>query len=191
MIDCLNLNRENILKKVRCDYMETIMNIIKEDTFLLVWLIVTILLVIGFLVMISKLSSLNKKYKKFLEKLGNGKDIEEDLETYMYRVEKVEKQNNEIANFVKTLDEDLTRCIQKVGMVRYNAFKDTGSDLSFTLALLDEHNNGVVLNGIYSREMSNIYAKPVKNGTSTYTMSAEEKEAVQKAIDSIGNIRVE
>ena len=167
------------------------MNIIKEDTFLLVWLIVTILLVIGFLVMISKLSSLNKKYKKFLEKLGNGKDIEEDLETYMYRVEKVEKQNNEIANFVKTLDEDLTRCIQKVGMVRYNAFKDTGSDLSFTLALLDEHNNGVVLNGIYSREMSNIYAKPVKNGTSTYTMSAEEKEAVQKAIDSIGNIRVE
>ena len=171
--------------------METIMNIIKEDTFLLVWLIVTILLVIGFLVMISKLSSLNKKYKKFLEKLGNGKDIEEDLETYMYRVEKVEKQNNEIANYVKTLDEDLTRCIQKVGMVRYNAFKDTGSDLSFTLALLDEHNDGVVLNGIYSREMSNIYAKPVKNGTSTYTMSAEEKEAVQKAIDSIGNIRVE
>ena len=171
--------------------METIMNIIKEDTFLLVCLIVTILLVIGFLVIISKLSSLNKKYKKFLEKLGNGKDIEEDLETYMYRVEKVEKQNNEIANFVKTLDEDLTRCIQKVGMVRYNAFKDTGSDLSFTLALLDEHNDGVVLNGIYSREMSNIYAKPVKNGTSTYTMSAEEKEAVQKAIDSIGNIRVE
>ena len=171
--------------------METIMNIIKEDTFLLVWLIVTILLVIGFLVMISKLSSLNKKYKKFLEKLGNGKDIEEDLETYMYRVEKVEKQNNEIANYVKTLDEDLTRCIQKVGMVRYNAFKDTGSDLSFTLALLDEHNDGVVLNGIYSREMSNIYAKPVKNGTSTYTMSAEEKEALQKAINSIGNIRVE
>ena len=171
--------------------METIMNIIKEDTFLLVWLIVTILLVIGFLVMISKLSSLNKKYKRFLAKLGNGKDIEEDLETYMYRVEKVEKRNNEIANFVKTLDEDLTRCIQKVGMVRYNAFKDTGSDLSFTLALLDEHNDGVVLNGIYSREMSNIYAKPVKNGTSTYTMSAEEKEAVQKAIDSIGNIRVE
>ena len=171
--------------------METIMNIIKEDTFLLVWLIVTILLVIGFLVMISKLSSLNKKYKRFLEKLGNGKDIEEDLETYMYRVEKVEKQNNEIANYVKTLDEDLTRCIQKVGMVRYNAFKDTGSDLSFTLALLDEHNDGVVLNGIYSREMSNIYAKPVKNGTSTYTMSAEEKEAVQKAINSIGNIRVE
>ena len=171
--------------------MEAIMDIIKQDTFIVVWLVVTILLVIGFIVMISKLSSLNKRYKKFLEKLGNGKDIEEDLETYMYRVEKVEKQNNEILNYVKTLDEDLTRCIQKVGMVRYNAFKDTGSDLSFTLALLDEHNDGVVLNGIYSREMSNIYAKPVKNGTSTYTMSDEEKQAVQKAINSDGNIRVD
>ena len=171
--------------------MEAIMDIIKQDTLIVVWLVVTILLVIGFIVMISKLSSLNKRYKKFLEKLGNGKDIEEDLETYMYRVEKVEKQNNEILNYVKTLDEDLTRCIQKVGMVRYNAFKDTGSDLSFTLALLDEHNDGVVLNGIYSREMSNIYAKPVKNGTSTYTMSDEEKQAVQKAMSSDGNIRVD
>ena len=67
-------------------------------------------------------------------------------------------------------------------MVRYNAFSDTGSDLSFTLALLDEQNNGVVLNGIYSREMSNIYAKPITNGNSTYTLSEEERQAIDKAI---------
>ena len=171
--------------------MDMIMDIIKGDFFLLGWVIITIILVLLVITMMAKLSSLNKKYKKFLEKLGNGNNIEEDLETYMYRVEKVEKQNAEIANYVKTLDEDLTRCIQKVGIVRYNAFKDTGSDLSFTLALLDEHNDGVVLNGIYSREMSNIYAKPVKNGESSYTMSEEEKLAVQKAINSEGNIRVD
>ena len=164
--------------------MDMIIDIIKGDFFLLGWVIITIILVLLIITMMAKLSSLNKKYKKFLEKLGNGNNIEEDLETYMYRVEKVEKQNAEIANYVKTLDEDLTRCIQKVGIVRYNAFKDTGSDLSFTLALLDEHNDGVVLNGIYSREMSNIYAKPVKNGESSYTMSEEEKMAVQKAINS-------
>ena len=56
--------------------MEAIMDIIKQDTFIVVWLVVTILLVIGFIVMISKLSSLNKRYKKFLEKLGNAKHIE-------------------------------------------------------------------------------------------------------------------
>ena len=171
--------------------MDMIIDIIKGDFFLLGWVIITIILVLLVITMMAKLSSLNKKYKKFLEKLGNGNNIEEDLETYTYRVEKVEKQNAEIANYVKTLDEDLTRCIQKVGIVRYNAFKDTGSDLSFTLALLDEHNDGVVLNGIYSREMSNIYAKPVKNGESSYTMSEEEKMAVQKAINSEGNIRVD
>ena len=171
--------------------MDMIMDIIKGDSFLLGWVIITIILVLLVIILMAKLSSLNKKYKKFLEKLGNGNNIEEDLETYMYRVEKVEKQNAEIANYVKTLDEDLTRCIQKVGIVRYNAFKDTGSDLSFTLALLDEHNDGVVLNGIYSREMSNIYAKPVKNGESSYTMSEEEKLAVQKAMNSERNIRVD
>ena len=171
--------------------MEIIMDFIKQDTFLLVWLIITVLLLLGFIIMISKLYSLNKKYRTFIEKLGNGKNIEEDLETYMYRVEKVEKQNAEITNYIKTLDEDLTKCIQKVGIVRYNAFKDTGSDLSFTLALLDEHNDGVVLNGIYSREMSNIYAKPIKNGKSTYTMSEEETQAVQKAINSENNIRID
>ena len=168
--------------------MEIIMDFIKQDTFLLVWLIITVLLLLGFIIMISKLYSLNKKYRTFIEKLGKGKNIEEDLENYMYRVEKVEKQNAEITNYIKTLDEDLTKCIQKVGIVRYNAFKDTGSDLSFTLALLDEHNDGVVLNGIYSREMSNIYAKPIKNGKSTYTMSEEETQAVQKAIDSNNNL---
>ena len=108
----------------------------------------------------------------------------------MYRVEKVEKQNGEINEFIKTLDNDLRKCIQKIGIVRYNAFKDTGSDLSFTLALLDENNNGVVLNGIYSREMSNIYAKPVEKGKSKYTLSDEEKEAISKAMSSGENIRM-
>ena len=108
-----------------------------------------------------------------MKKLGDGKDIQEDLENYMYRVERVEKQNAEIRGIIEDINTNMSSCIQKIGMVRYNAFKDTGSDLSFALALLDENNNGVVLNGIYSREMSNIYAKPVEKGTSKYTISEE------------------
>ena len=56
--------------------------------------------------------------------------------------------------------------------------------MSFTVALLDEKNDGIVFNGIYSREMSNIYAKPVKKGNSSYTLSAEEAEAIRRAISS-------
>ncbi len=145
---------------------------------------IIIILLLAFLVLLGKVIGLNKRYKKFMVKLGEGKDIQEDLENYMYRVERVEKQNADILNQINGLDKDLEGCIQKVGILRYSAFQDTGSDLSFTLALLDEHDNGVVFNGIYSREMSNIYAKPIENGKSKYTLSEEEQEAIKRAIES-------
>ena len=164
--------------------MDTILDFIKSENFLFIIAIISIILLIGFITVIISLNKLNKKYKKFLEKLGNGKNLEEDLENFMYKTARVEKQNAEIIENIKNISSDMTKCIQKIGIVRYSAFKDTGSDLSFALALLDENNNGVVLNGIYSREMSNIYAKPVKNGKSTYTTSEEENKAIQKAIIS-------
>ncbi len=159
------------------------MEIIRSDAFLLVIAGGMSVLLIGFVVLIIKFIRLNKKYQNFMRKLGNGKNLEEDLESYMSRVEKVEKHNAEISEKTKNLSENQEKCIQKVGMVRYNAFKDVGSDLSFALALLDDQNSGIVLNGIYSREMSNIYAKPIKNGKSSYVVSEEEAEAIQKAME--------
>ena len=146
--------------------MENIIEMLKKDEFILAMAIIMVVLLLA-----------------FMKKLGKGENIEEDLQNYIYKVDRVEKQNAEISGQVNTIKQDLTKCIQKVGMFRYSAFKDTGSDLSFTLALLDENNDGVVLNGIYSREMSNIYAKPVESGVSSYTLSEEEKEAIKKAIN--------
>lgn len=170
--------------------MEHILELLKTDNFLIALSVIVILLIIGLVVVIIKFNKISKKYTEFMKKLGNGKDIEEDLENYMYRVERVEKQNAEILNYMRNIDNDLNKCIQKIGIVRYNAFQDTGSDLSFALALLDEENNGVVLNGIYSREMSNIYAKPVENGKSKYTISEEEGLAIEKAMNGNGTVRV-
>ena len=164
--------------------MANIINEIGIENCFSILIIINLILLIGFIITILKTEKLKKNYENFMKKLGNGKTIEEDLENYMYRVERVERQNAEITSFIQTLDKNLENCIQKIGIVRYNAFKDTGSDLSFTLALLDEKNNGVVLNGIYSREMSNIYAKPVKEGKSQYTLSEEEQEAIKRAIQS-------
>ena len=164
--------------------MENIINSIGLNNLLLILSIIVIVLLIAFLVVLGKVISLNKKYKRFMKKLGSSDSLEEDLENYMYRVDRVEKQNADILNQINGLDKDLESCVQKVGIVRYSAFQDTGSDLSFTLALLDEHDNGVVFNGIYSREMSNIYAKPVENGNSKYTLSEEEQEAIKRAIEA-------
>ena len=166
--------------------MEEIMNTIGINNVIIILSAINLILLIAFIVTSAKMSKLNKRYEEFMRKLGNGKNLEDDLENYMYRVERVEKQNGEINSIIKGMDKDLEKCIQKIGMVRYNAFKDVGSDLSFTLAMLDENDDGIVLNGIYSREMSNIYAKPVEKGKSKYTLSEEEKEAIKKAVESNG-----
>ena len=164
--------------------MQELINFLRTDNYLLFLSVIIIILLIGFIILLIGNMKLKEKYRKFMQKLGNGKNLEEDLSNFMYKVDRVEKQNAEIMNFCKNLDDDLTKCIQKVGIVRYSAFKDTGSDLSFAVALLDEKNSGVVFNGIYSREMSNIYAKPVENGNSSYTLSEEEAEAIKRAINT-------
>lgn len=164
--------------------MQEMIDFLRTDSCLIFSTAMIIILFIGFIILLVNNVKMNNKYKKFMKKLGNGKNIEEDLENFMYKVDRVEKQNAEIMNFCKTLDEDVSKCIQKIGIIRYSAFKDTGSDLSFAVALLDENNDGVVFNGIYSREMSNIYAKPVEKGNSKYTLSNEELQAIDKAINS-------
>lgn len=163
--------------------MEEILNLLKTDTFLIIMLCGLILIILLYLINIIKLSKLKKNYKSFMNKIGNGNNIQETIEKYMEKINEVQKENNDLKNYCKQLDNTIKTSIQKIGLVRYNAFKDTGSDLSFTLALLNEKNTGVVLNGIYSREMSNIYAKPVEDGISTYTLSEEEKQAIKKAIN--------
>ncbi len=163
--------------------MESILNFFKTDLFLIMILLGIIILLVLYILNSIKLSKLRKSYKQFMKKLGKGEQIDEILKKYIDTVEKVQQSQEELKNCCNKLDENMNTCVQKIGLVRYSAFKDTGSDLSFTLAILDKYNDGIVLNGIYSREMSNIYAKPVKEGKSTYTLSEEEKEAIEKAIN--------
>ncbi len=163
--------------------MDNILEFLQRDEFLIISSICIIILFILFLILCFRLHSLNKKYKKFLSKLTDSENIQEDLETFMHLVDKVKNQNLEICSNINRIEKNLENCTQNVGIVRYNAFKDSGTELSFALAMLDNKKNGIVLNGIYSREMSNIYAKPVENGNSKYTLSDEEKEAIKKAMN--------
>lgn len=163
--------------------MNSILEFLRTDTFLIIILLISVLSIILLILNHLKLTKIKNEYSEFMKKLGNGKNIDENLKVYMDRVQKVEDLNKEIIQYCESLDKTVDTCIQKIGIVRYNAFKDVGSNLSFTLALLDNNNNGVVLNGIYSRDNSNIYAKPIKDGKSEYILSDEEKEAIEKAIN--------
>lgn len=160
-------------------------NFLRSDIFLTIMFFIIIILAILYITTVINLRKLRTSYQKFMNKLGNGNNLDEMMKEYMKKVNLVEEKNNEIISYCKVLDDNMKKCTQKIGIVRYNAFKDTGSDLSFSLAILDDYNDGVVLNGIYARDSSNIYAKPVENGNSKYVLSDEEKEAINRAINNI------
>ncbi len=162
------------------------MEILKSNAFLIILFVISLASLIGVIALIISTKEQRGRYKKMLEKLGNGKNIENDIMAYVEKVESVSKQNDEIINYCQNIDNNIRNCIQKIGMVRYNAFQDTGSNLSFAVALLDDKNTGIVINGIYSRDCSNIYSKPIENGKSNFILSSEEKEAIDIAIKSEG-----
>lgn len=159
------------------------MSFLHSDLFLIFILVLNLVLLIWSVISNIRIRNIHNKDKIFMEKLGDGKNIKEDLDGYMRRVSTTEEEIRKLSLYYKELDNKSQKCLQKVGVVRYNAYKDTGSDLSFAVCLLDEHNDGVVFNGIYSRDMSNIYAKPIENGVSKYKVTPEEMEAIEKAIN--------
>lgn len=153
------------------------------NIFEIIILVINMALLVLYLLNCAKLKKLRKNYSVFMTKLGKGQNINEMLEKYVEKVERIEEENKEIEKYCQKLELDAKDNFQKMGMVRYNAYKDTGSDLSFALAILDENNCGFVINGIYGRDTSNVYAKPVENGKSEYMLSKEEAEALAIAVN--------
>lgn len=98
-------------------------------------------------------------------------------------LKKVLKEFVNLKKEVEKLREQGVASVQKAGLVRYNPFSNVGGDQSFSLALLDGNNNGIIITSLYGREGTRVYGKPIENGTSKkYSLSDEEKEAVEKAI---------
>jgi hypothetical protein len=81
--------------------------------------------------------------------------------------------------------EALVHAVQRVGMVRFDAFQDMGGQLSFAAALLDAQGSGMVLSSINGRSETRIYAKPVEQGNSRYNLSDEEQEAIRRALRAV------
>ena len=106
----------------------------------------------------------------------------ENLEEVLSQFKKLENNFETLSQELENLKKESKFSVQKVGIVRFNPFSEVGSDQSFSIALLDSNDNGVVITSLYSREGNRVYGKPIKNGQSEYLLSAEEKEAIEKAI---------
>jgi hypothetical protein len=89
-------------------------------------------------------------------------------------VNRIKQEHDDIASIMPSV-------IRHVGLVRFSPFHDTGGDQSFALALLDGRGDGVVLTALHSRAESRLYAKPIEGGASSYSLTPEEREAMDRA----------
>jgi hypothetical protein len=126
-----------------------------------------------------QLSMLNKRYKRFMRGTS-GKNIEGMILDELENLKATDEKFNNINTRFEVMQDQLDRCIQKHSMVRYNAFNDTGSDLSYSIAFMDNLDNGVAITGIYGRNEFIGYAKPIENGNSSYQLSVEEQMAISR-----------
>lgn len=128
----------------------------------------------------NKIKKLISRYNKFMSGLSDG-SIEDVLDECINGLSGVAEKNRELEYQLNVVKRNMFYCVQKVSIVRYNAFDNVGSDLSFSIALLDNNDDGVVISSLYARDSSSIYAKPVSAGRSKYALSAEEIKAIDDA----------
>lgn len=146
-----------------------------------VLLILLLILFILLLVQMKKVKKLNKRLDALM--LGkDGSSLEQDIvqlfEDNKYLKDITEEHKKEI----RTLFKNMETAYQKMGMVKYDAFNQMGGQLSFCLVLLDENNNGFLINSVHSSEGCYSYTKQIKQGQSDISLGAEEEEALQMAM---------
>lgn len=142
-----------------------------------------ILAVLDFLALVI-LSILFQRYRTRQKALLAGEEIGSLEEIVLKHKKTLSSHNKNLKELGKILEELVEHDklnIQRVGVVRFNPFADTGANMSFTIALLDAYDNGIVISSLHSREGTRIYAKPVKEGKSSYSLTEEEKSAITQA----------
>ena len=152
------------------------------------YIILALMVLIAILLLISVTSAIQvKKLKKRYNAFTGGKrrperSLEAQLSEYHDMTERLEYKYSMMCDVIRDMDKNIEKCVQKVGIVRYNPFDEMGGNLCYAVAILDNENNGIVLNGIHSRTGSFTYAKPIELGVSEYVLSVEEKQAIDAAM---------
>lgn len=126
-------------------------------------------------------------------KLGKGltdKNFKSIIENLLKDVDVSRKDINYLKSYCDKIQKEGRLHIQKIGLVRFNPFKDTGGDQSFILSLVDGNDTGVIISGLYARSGTRWYAKRVVKGKSIeYELSDEEKKALSQAKAELNSAR--
>ena len=149
-----------------------------------IFLVLFLFLAAQILMLRSRLNRLTKKYKYFM----NGEDggsLELRLSTEVRELRDMVTSSENMLHQQELLATMQLQSFQKVGLVRYDAFDDTGDKLSFSLTVLDGKNNGFILSSLAGHDTSRIYAKQVVNGQCKEALSSEEAESINMALDTL------
>ena len=147
-------------------------------------IVVFLFIILQYVLLRNKLNRLAKKYKYFM----NGEDggsIELKLSTEVRELREMVASSENMLHQQELLATMQLQSFQKVGLVRYDAFDDTGDKLSFSLTVLDGKNNGFILSSLAGHDTSRIYAKKVVNGQCREALSSEEAESINIALDTL------
>jgi len=137
---------------------------------------------ISFFTVVRSLNKAKKQYQTVLKGMSN-KNLEEIILGNAQKIEYLEEYMKESDLRLSRLSENLNLCVKNVAVKRYNAFEGVGGEQSFSIALLDDIGNGVILTGIHGRDDARTYAKPVGEGRSKYNLSEEEKLVLSIALN--------
>lgn len=143
-----------------------------------------IILVVIIIVQTVKMNKLFKRYKKFMSG-KNAKSLEKEIEGIFEDNKFIKASSDKNRKDIQSLYRKFERAFQKIGIVKYDAFNQMGGQLSFSLALLDENDNGFILNSVHSTEGCYSYTKEIKNGLCEISLGDEEKKALDLAMDII------
>jgi len=155
----------------------------------IVILILFILLIATLVVAIintNNLKKLNRKYTKFM-KGKNAKSLETEIFRMFEENRHMQSEIKENRSDITNINRRMVNTVQKVGMVKYDAFEEMGGRLSFALVMLDESNNGFSLNSVHSSAGFYSYIKKIEAGRCKQELSKEEKQALDKALNGDNN----
>ncbi len=160
--------------------MPSILNFIKTNIYLISSIGIMALLAWNIFLQL-RLEKTRKRIKIFYQGRKT-KDLEEVIAQQVKKIKNTEKDIDKLLKWNHKLQKTLDVSIQKVGVIRFNPFKDIGGNQSFVIALLDSKDNGFVISSLYSKEGTRIYTKPIQGASSTHNLSNEEQQAIKQAV---------
>ena len=160
-------------------------NLIFDPAYILIGMgVLTVMLLIAVIICIVRTKKLYRKYDAFMR----GKDAESLEERILEQIDEIKSlklEDRANKDNMKGMNKRLQKSYQKMGLVKYDAFKGMGGQSSFALTLLDQMDNGIVMNAIHSREGCYLYLKRVDMGQTDVLLGNEEKEALEQALGYI------